>query len=90
MTINKAMVILKALNSRRCELSSLRSQVATKEWYPGNQEKVVEPRYDVKKLDKKIVELENAILGIDSNIKESNAKTNIDDIDVTALLSPLE
>lgn len=31
MTINKAMVILKALNSRRCELSTLRSQVATKE-----------------------------------------------------------
>ena len=90
MTINKAMVILKALNSRRCELTALRSQVATKEWYPGDKEKVVEPQYDVKQLDKNIFLLENAILDIDSNTKESNAKTNIDDIDVTGLLSPLE
>jgi hypothetical protein len=50
----------------------------------------VEPKYDVKLLDKKCVELENTLLDIDTAIKGSNAIVTIDIVaDKNALLAPL-
>ena len=92
MTVNEAMVVAKALRGRLGELSSLRAQCATRDTYYGaDKNKVVEPMYDMKVLDKKCVEIENALLSIDTMIKQSNAMTVIDtSVDVKALLSPLE
>lgn len=79
MTINQAMVLAKALRGRLAELSQLRSEVSirTNFYSSGNKEKTVEPQYDVKKLDKMCVDIENFLLEVDSLIKESNAKTTI-------------
>jgi hypothetical protein len=90
MTVNEAMVLQKALRGRLGELSSLRTTCASKESYYGDNNKVVEPMYDVKALDKKCVELENALLDMDTKIKQSNAITSIEiDADKSTLLSPL-
>ena len=91
MTVNEAMVMAKALRGRLGELSSLRSQCATRDTYYGDKNKVVEPMYDMKVLDRKCVEIENALLEIDTKIKQSNAITKIDTgVDVKILLAPLE
>ncbi len=90
MTINEAMVMMKAVRGRLAELSNLRSQSTSKETYYGDTQKVVEPKYDIKELDKKCVELENWLLVADTAIKKSNAVTTIElDADVKVLLSPL-
>ncbi|MFA6971409.1 MAG: hypothetical protein WC208_08420 [Gallionella sp.] len=90
MTINEVMVMMKAIRGRLAELSNLRSQSASKETYYGTPERVIEPKYDIKALDKKCVELENWILDADSKVKQSNAVTTIElDADVKVLLSPL-
>ena len=90
LTINEAMVLAKAVRGRYSELSHLRSSVSTKETWFGDKNKVVEPEYNVKDVDKKCVELENFLLVVDSKIKQSNAVTTIDvDFDVKVLLAPL-
>jgi hypothetical protein len=89
-TVNAAMVLQKALRGRLAELSSLRSTCATTETYFGTPQRVVEPKYDVKALDKRCVELENVLLDIDTAIKGSNAIVTIDiAADKNALLAPL-
>ena len=92
MTVNEAMVTAKALRGRLGELSSLRNQCAVRETTSfGDKNKTVDPLYDVKALDRKCVEIENALLSIDSKIKQSNAMTQINiDADVKTLMSPLE
>ena len=53
--------------------------------------KTIEPQYDVKIVDKKIVELQNFLYKADSKIKQSNAITTIDmDVGVDSLLEPLQ
>jgi hypothetical protein len=50
-----------------------------------------EPQYDVKELDKKIIQLQNFLFKADSAIKQSNAKTEINlKVDVDSLLEPLK
>ena len=90
MTINEAMVLMKALRGRLAELSTLRSEVSTKTRYFGQAEKSVEPQYDVVTVDQYCVAIENALRKIDTAIKMSNAVTSIDtEIDVDALMSAL-
>jgi len=90
MTINEAMVKLKVLKGRLGELSHLRSESATREtWREPN--KIIEPVYDMKDLDRRCTEIEMAIMDIDTAIKQSNALTKIKiEADVKALLSPLK
>lgn len=91
-TVNEAMVLAKAIRGRLGELSSLRQQVAVKETYFVNQgqNKVIEPQYDFKLLDKKCTELENFLFLLDTRIKQSNAITTIEvDTDINSLLAPL-
>ena len=95
MTINEALCVMKLIRTRINELNSLRSQVSQAERYhiySNQQEKVIEPRYDVKAVDKKITELELAQFKLDSAIKTSNARTELSakGVEVDKLLEPLQ
>jgi hypothetical protein len=89
-TINAAMIVSKALRGRLAELSVLRQECAIETHYYGEKEKVVTPLYDVKKLDKKCVEIENFLMAVDTQIKQSNAVVKITvEGDAQTLLTPL-
>ncbi len=95
MSINQILSLTKIIRERLSELRSLRQSLATKETnYFGDQEqkrKEIIPQFDVLKVDRKIIELENFLFLADSSIKTSNAITKLDfEINVTDLLKPLE
>ena len=93
MTVNEAIQFLNTLKSRVTQLRDLRKEVSTKNVFAwsGDKDKIVEPQYDVKLLDKQVVKLENAIWRLDAHIKSINAKTLIElQIDPDDLLKPLE
>jgi len=91
MTINELLVCMKIVRERLSDLKGLRSQVATTERYYGQVEKSVEPQYDLKKVDRKITELQNFLYLADATIKQSNATTIADiNMDMDELLSPLD
>lgn len=93
MTINELLVLNKAVRERKNDLSSLRSQLSTKERFfnLGNENKVVEPQYDVKAVDKKITELEIFLFKADAAVKQANATTQVNIVaDVDTLLAPLQ
>lgn len=91
LTINELLALIKSVRARVSELNSLRSQVSSEEHYFGAKEKVVEPKYDVKLVDKKITELEKFLFKADALIKQSNALTTVEiEADIDVLLSPLE
>jgi hypothetical protein len=90
MTINEILVLMKAIRERINDLKSLRSQVSIKESYFGDRQKVVEPLYDVKLVDKKITELEMWLFKADAGVKQANATVKVDiEANVETLLSPL-
>lgn len=92
-TINEVLVLQKAMRYRADELRHLRTEVSTDEsiFYGKEERKIKNPRYDVKAVDKKIVELEMFIFKTDTSVKISNAKTEIEiDFDVDKLLEPLQ
>jgi hypothetical protein len=91
-TINQALVLGKTIRQRLGELQSLRNSVANKEvrWMNATERTETTPQYDIKDLDRRVVELENFIYSLDSSIKQSNATTIVEiDADVKALLAPL-
>lgn len=95
MSINQVLSLTKIVRERLGELRQLRSSLATKETnYFGDQEqkrKEIEPQFDVKIVDRKVVELENFLFLADSAVKTSNAITKLDfEISVEELLKPLE
>jgi hypothetical protein len=95
LTINELMSLCKTIRDRVSSLKALRQQVSVKErniWRSsGETESVTEPQYDVKVVDKKIMELENFLFRADSKIKTSNAKVFVElDVNVDELLKPLE
>lgn len=90
-TINEVFVAMKVVRERITDLKALRGQIAVKETFYGTKEKTSEPLYDIKKADKKIVELQNWLNVTDAKIKMSNAVTQIDvELNMDDLLSPLE
>ena len=93
MSINELLVLMKTIRERVNSLKTLRSQVSVKEsyLYSRDEKKIIEPQYDVKKVDQKISELETWLFRADSAIKQSNALTKVDiTADVEKLLKPLE
>ena len=97
MTINECMALQKAVRERVNELKNLRDEVAverkTSYLLSDDREKIesLDVKYDVKKVDKKITELEIFLFKVDSKIKQKNASTQVDiAADVDKLLSPLE
>jgi len=91
MSINELLVLMRRIKERIKKLEELKGSVSTKEYYTrGDSEKRVEPQYDLKSLDKKVMELENFLFKADAAIKQSNAVTKIPiDVNVDALLAPL-
>ena len=96
MTINEAMVLIKVIRERLNDIKQLRTEVSVKtrirRGFGENQyEEETEPQYNVKAVDRKIVELQNWLFIADSAIKQANARTEISIIaDVDKLLAPLE
>ena len=93
MTVNEAIQFLNTLKGRVAQLRELRKEVSTRNITPwgGDKDKIVEPQYDVKKLDAHVVRLENTIWKLDAHIKSINAKTKIElEINTDDLLKPLE
>lgn len=91
-TINGGLVAQKTLRERLNDLKSLRMQNtnSTSMSY-GDRVQTTEPKYDVKVLDKRVVEIQNALFQIEQAIKQANALTNIDiDVDLTILMRPLD
>lgn len=79
MTVNEALSLIKVVKERLSELKSLRDRVAVKETsYYDNKEKIINPQYDVKAVDKKISQLETFLFEADSKIKQANAVTQVD------------
>ena len=78
MTINEALTLIKAVRKRIGSLEALRESVSNKTTYYSAQEKTVEPQYDVKTVDKKIMELEQILFSLDNSIKKANAITEVD------------
>ena len=77
MTINEGLTLIKAIRKRISSLEELRESVSNRTSYLGQAERVVEPQYDIKKVDSKIVELEKMLFYMDNAIKKANAITDI-------------
>lgn len=92
MTVNELLVLMRRIRERVKNLENLKSQVSTREsWMRGDAEKTITPNYDIKILDRKIMELENFLFKADAAIKQSNATTRVAlEVNVDALLAPLE
>ena len=92
-SINALLCRQKSLKQRKTELESLRAHTTSKSTYRSHDgsERTDEPLYDIKKVDKKIVTINKALLKIDEEIKSSNARTMIElDVDFDALMSEVE
>ena len=90
-TVNELLSLSKAVRSRLNSLENLRDKVSIETSYLDSKEKVIKPQYDVKAVDKKIVELQTFLFKADSRIKQQNAVTKIEiSADVDDLLAPLE
>jgi hypothetical protein len=90
-TINEALIMMKTAKERLASLRHLRNQVSVKETFFSAKEKMVEPIYDVRAVDEKIVQLENFVYMTEAAIKASNAKTTIHVThEMGELLSPLK
>lgn len=90
-TVNELLVTMKIIRERLGDLKALRSDTAIRRTFLGTSNSTDEPQYDVKKVDKKIVELQNFLALADAKIKSVNAKTEVDvEVDLNNLLSPLE
>lgn len=91
MTVNELMVTVKVIKERVSDLKSLREKTSVTERYYSTTEKVIEPKYNMMILDRKVTELQNFLMKADAVIKQSNAKTEVNfNVDVDALLKPLE
>jgi trehalose utilization protein len=77
MTICETLVLIKAVQARIGELSALRNEVAgTKTYF--EPKKIVEPAYDVKKVDQMITNLRRWLYRAEAKVKQSNAVTQVD------------
>jgi hypothetical protein len=53
MKINEVLSLVKIVRERLNDLKAIRTQVAVVEKYYREPEKVIEPKYDIKEVDKK-------------------------------------
>ena len=81
-TISEAIQNIKLLRERHAELVALRNQNAVKEtrFYGANadKDKVVEPVYNVKSLDRLVTSVACEIRKLDAAIKKANACFQVD------------
>lgn len=84
-----------ALNQRRTQLNELKNAATSHSYdtYDGTPGKktISEPTYDIKKVDKKLTDINKALFKIDQAIKRSNAMTEMDlAVDFDSLMSEIE
>ena len=93
-TINSLLCHQKSLKQRKQELDSIRSGTTNRTRRIGidKSEVIDEPLYDIKKVDKKIVQINKALLKIDEEVKRSNAQTTVElnNIDFDNLMSEID
>ncbi len=92
-TVNELLVLMSTIRKRIGDLNTIRLEVSNKEtrYFGNNEQKVSEPQYDFKNVDKKIVELQNFLYEADAKIKQTNAQTVVDiEVDVKSLLEPMK
>ena len=86
-TVNYLLSMEKSLRQRLNQLNELKNEVARRYRY---DDKVDEPTYDIKLVDKKITDINRALFMIDHKVKESNAKTSISvDVNYASLMSEI-
>ena len=89
-TINELLVLTIIVRERLNNLKELSQVVSKKEHYYVAAEKVIEPTYEIKIVDKKIVHLQKFLLDVDTKIKQSNAVTKVEiEYNVDGLLESL-
>jgi hypothetical protein len=90
-SVNSWLVREKQLRGRLSELVNMKGSLTSRTSYYGDDKKIIEPTYDVKKVDRLTTDLQNALFTIENAIKESNAKTMVDvDVDCASLMKPIE
>jgi len=90
-SINMLLCLEKNLKQRLAQLRSLESESAKEtSWMEPN--KVEKPTYDIKMVDRKIVNINKALFQIDMKVKESNAVTKIEmkNFDYDGLMSAID
>lgn len=93
LTINALLSMQKALNLRRQQLNEIKNAGTSRTIYreTGGNTTTTEPTYDIKKVDRKLTEINKAMWNIDQKIKEVNAMTHIEiQVDFNYLMSELE
>lgn len=92
MTISELLSLVSQIKGRLAGLQSLRSECSKKTSYFGDDNRVIEPTYDVKLVDKKIADLQKWIYRAEAAIKLTNAKTEVIGLftDVDFLLESLQ
>ena len=90
-TVNYLLAMEKSLRERLNQLNDLKSSVS-KRAYWEDKDKVEEPTYDVKAVDKKITAINKALFALNHKVKESNAKTLVDikNLDYDSLVSEID
>lgn len=89
-TLSTMLVMEKSLRQRVTELNQLRGELTKRvTWMDPNR--IEEPTYDIKIVDRKIVDLEKALFKISQKVKEVNASTKVTiDVDFDKLMEPLQ
>jgi len=91
-TVNELMVVMKNARQRVNDLKEIRKASVKSErvLWGDTQEKIIQPEYDIKKVDAKIVEIERFIMKADAAIKQSNAHTIVTlDFNDAGLFDPI-
>ena len=91
-TINEALALKVTVVERIADLKTLRNGVSTaRRNLFGEDNSVTEPKYNVRKVDEKLMKLEVWKLRVDQAIKQANALTKIIiEGEIEDLLTPLE
>lgn len=94
MTVNALLSMQKALKQRQGQLeqTKMHSTSRSRRINIDKTEQIDEPTYDIKKLDKKVTDINKALLKIDQEVKRSNAATvvKLAEINFDDLMSEIE
>jgi hypothetical protein len=89
-SVNRLLAMEKSLRERLGQLNELKND-AKREFHWVKEDKTEKPTYDIKKVDKKIVQINKALFEINHRIKECNASTMLEvDVDYNSLVSEIE
>ena len=95
-TINEWLVIKKVLGERKGDMKQIRLHTSmktktTRRYEGETTEESIEPEYDTKVIDRRVIEIQNAELIIDAAVKQSNARNELAlNVDVEKLLAPMD